>query len=357
MTDIVLIAALSENRAIGKDNDLPWKLPSDLRHFKATTLGYPMIMGRKTWDSFGKRPLPKRDHIVISSSSAGLEDEYPNVFHAYDLREAIELARTMNDEKVFIIGGQMIFEQAIHLATHMILSHVQTEIEGDRFFPAFGDEWEPVNSTLCEDDDISFQIIDYVKKNTGPIFGKFEFDTTAFMSGQNFSKKWLCEELESIVASQYIKRPLDISILGGWYGMTNLMLQVRGNLHIAKVTSYDLDKEALQGARILNEPYIHQGVFETVEADVNKIVYDPRPDIVINTSVEHILEKDWFENIPSGTIVAIQATDMPNHDHKNKFYNIETFADAYPMKFLRKDQKKFDYGDWGFTRFMLIGIK
>jgi dihydrofolate reductase len=132
---VSLIGAMARNRVIGRNNALPWHLPSDLRRFKALTLGHAVVMGRKTFEAIG-RPLPGRQNIVISRqpsfSAAGVEV-------ARSLPEALERAR---GEDVFVIGGGEIFEQAIPLADRVYLTVVDDEVEGDVWFPELdGEAW------------------------------------------------------------------------------------------------------------------------------------------------------------------------------------------------------------------------
>ena len=124
-----LIAAVARNGAIGKDNALLWRLPEDLKFFKRTTLGCPVIMGRKTWDSIG-RPLPGRRNIVITRN-ATWQAEGAEVFH--DLSSA--LAATADVPKVFVIGGGELYAQALPLADELVLTEVDADFEGDTFFP------------------------------------------------------------------------------------------------------------------------------------------------------------------------------------------------------------------------------
>ncbi|SEJ80363.1 dihydrofolate reductase [Achromobacter sp. NFACC18-2] len=126
---LTLIVAYSLNRAIGRDNALPWKLPGDLAHFKRSTLGHPIIMGRKTWDSLG-RPLPGRSNIVISRnpdfSAAG-------AILAPTLEAAV--AACGDVQEAFVIGGAQIYAQALPLARRVLATEVHAEVEGDAFFP------------------------------------------------------------------------------------------------------------------------------------------------------------------------------------------------------------------------------
>ncbi len=126
---VAIVVAISENNGIGKDNQLMWHLPADLKHFKAITSGHTIIMGRKTFDSIGK-PLPNRRNIVISRNKelaiAGSE-----VVHS--LAAALQLCA--DDEEVYVIGGAEIFNQSIQLANKIYLTRVHQTYEADTFFP------------------------------------------------------------------------------------------------------------------------------------------------------------------------------------------------------------------------------
>ena len=132
-----IIAAISNNMAIGKDNTLLWKLPEDLRRFKELTLGHSIIMGRKTFESIG-RALPDRRNIVVSRT------EYSAT--GVDVFESIEAAISSCEGEVFIIGGSEIYKQTISLVDVMYLTHVDVFIEGDTYFPEFGNEWIEVEN-------------------------------------------------------------------------------------------------------------------------------------------------------------------------------------------------------------------
>ena len=123
-----LIVAYARNRTIGRDNTLPWKLPGDLAHFKRTTLGCPIVMGRKTWDSLG-RPLPGRRNIVITPDA---NKAFAGAECFTSLPQALE---TLKDaERVFIIGGAQIYQQALPLAHRVVATEIQADIEGDAVF-------------------------------------------------------------------------------------------------------------------------------------------------------------------------------------------------------------------------------
>ncbi len=130
---ISLIAALDRNRAIGRGNALPWHLPDDLKHFKRITLGKPVVMGRRTFESLG-RPLPQRPNLVVSRS--GFQAEGVEVFDSLDA--ALARGHQLHDE-VMVIGGSQIYAQALPYADRLYLTRVDTGIEGaDTWFP----EWD-----------------------------------------------------------------------------------------------------------------------------------------------------------------------------------------------------------------------
>ncbi|WP_212112213.1 dihydrofolate reductase [Bartonella queenslandensis] len=135
-----LIAAVAENGVIGRKGAMPWHLSTDLQRFKALTLGKPIIMGRKTWDSIG-RPLPRRTNIVITRDCTFSAE---GAVVAHSLSQACSLAKgvaSQNDvEEIFIIGGGEIFQQGFSLADKIFLTEVLASIEGDSFFPIFDKE-------------------------------------------------------------------------------------------------------------------------------------------------------------------------------------------------------------------------
>ena len=142
---LVLVAAHAENGVIGRDGDMPWRLPSDLRHFKAVTLGTPVIMGRKTYLSIG-RPLPGRANIVVSRSGFTAE----GVETVDSLDKALERARSYAQEsgasQISVIGGGQIYALAIDRADELILTEVDAEIEGDTVFPAIDSSlWKKIS--------------------------------------------------------------------------------------------------------------------------------------------------------------------------------------------------------------------
>lgn len=164
MLKIDLIAALDRNRAIGRDNAMPWHLPDDLKRFKALTLGKPVLMGRKTAESLG-RALPGRRNLVLTRSGlapfAGMEP-------VASLDEALAIAQADEAAELCIIGGGELYALALPFATRMHLTHVDTASEGgDAFFPGFdADDWRVVAREAHPMDAkhaFAFEFVDYAR--------------------------------------------------------------------------------------------------------------------------------------------------------------------------------------------------
>ncbi|SEI74439.1 dihydrofolate reductase [Azotobacter beijerinckii] len=138
---LALIAAVAANRVIGRDNRMPWHLPADLKHFKASTLGKPIVMGRKTWDSLG-RPLPGRLNLVVSRQP-GLALEGAETFASLEaaLARADAWAREQGASEVMLIGGAELYAQALPQAVRLYLTRIDLAPAGDAFFPA----WSPAD--------------------------------------------------------------------------------------------------------------------------------------------------------------------------------------------------------------------
>ena len=159
-----IIVAISENRVIGRDGDLPWHISEDLRRFKSLTMGCPIIMGRKTYESIG-RPLPGRTSVVISTNA-----DYPEkgILLARDFCEALDLVRDASE--VFVVGGARIYELALPFVDRIYLTQVYTKIDGDTFFPEIDwSHWDLVEQSpgkRCADDkfEYSFQTFDRREK-------------------------------------------------------------------------------------------------------------------------------------------------------------------------------------------------
>lgn len=139
--EISVIAAIGRDRAIGKDNELLWNIPDDLKRFKALTSGHPVIMGRKTWESIPEkfRPLPGRTNIVITRDSAY---DAAGAVLAQSFPQALSLARDAEGaNEIFAIGGQQVYECALPFATRLYLTVIDGEKEGDAFFPRYEEEF------------------------------------------------------------------------------------------------------------------------------------------------------------------------------------------------------------------------
>jgi dihydrofolate reductase len=141
-----LIWAQARNGVIGKQGTMPWHLPEDLAHLKRTTLGCPVIMGRKTWDSLPLRfrPLPGRTNVVITRQHDWQED---GALPARDMLEALSICEHMsvilenNPEQVWVIGGAQIYAQALPLAQRVVMTEIEADFEGDTFAPILGADW------------------------------------------------------------------------------------------------------------------------------------------------------------------------------------------------------------------------
>ena len=143
-----IIVAFDKNQLIGSNNNLPWHLPADLKHFKSITMGHHMIMGRKTFESIGK-PLPGRVSVVVTRN----KDYVMEGCHVvYSIEDAIKFCE--NEEEVFIIGGAEIFEYTMPLAAKLYVTQIHHEFEGDTWFPEiWGNEWELISKQLHPADD------------------------------------------------------------------------------------------------------------------------------------------------------------------------------------------------------------
>ena len=146
---ITLIVAMGKNREIGKENQLLWHLPKDLKHFKELTSGHPIIMGRKTYESIGK-PLPNRTNIVISRKNDWFEE---GILIVGSIKEAVKFAKKI-DEEVFVIGGGNIYEQTIDLAHKLEGTLVDAVLDADTFFPKINEKvWQKTNEERHQKDE------------------------------------------------------------------------------------------------------------------------------------------------------------------------------------------------------------
>ncbi|WP_322803538.1 type 3 dihydrofolate reductase [Vibrio alfacsensis] len=144
---ISMIAAMADNRIIGKDNQMPWHLPADFAWFKRSTMGKPVVMGRKTYDSIG-RPLPGRLNIVISRD-ASLSIE--GVTTVTSIEQALEAAGSV--EEVMIIGGGAIYAACLPMANKLYVTHIEAEVEGDTQFPQWSNDFKEIYSEAYQADE------------------------------------------------------------------------------------------------------------------------------------------------------------------------------------------------------------
>ena len=163
--NISIIVAVSENGVIGRDNQLIWRLPDDLKRFKKLTLGHPMIMGRKTFESIGK-PLPGRTSIVITRNP---NFAFDGVVVVHSLEKAVEEARKIEEQEVFIIGGGDLYRQALPISDKLYVTEVQTVTDGDTFFKITNPEsWVETERAAHQADErhlFEFNFVDYVRRN------------------------------------------------------------------------------------------------------------------------------------------------------------------------------------------------
>ena len=206
-----------------------------------------------------------------------------------------------------------------------------------------------------------------------------KFSNDAFSSGQVGSKLWLCDELEKVLT----RGDQNVWIYGGWHGVLGFMMLTRDTVsrgaspkanasdgfeHVARyraIRSFDIDPSCEQSANLLCENWVwREWKFRAFTADCNQLnpaeggEYGASPTIVINTSVEHFDQREWFEKIPEGTIVALQASDFEHDGAVSLFSTEEKMREAFPLReVLFSGRLKFDYGSWSFHRLMLIGVR
>lgn len=167
MAELSLIVAMANNYAIGKDNQLLWHLPEDLKYFKRATMGKPIIMGRKTFDSIG-RPLPGRLNIVVTRQ-AGWQQDGVRVTHSLDEAIALAEAQALIDgvDEVMLIGGAQLYEVGLAKADKIYLTRVDTTIEGDAFFPELDEsQWQEIsrkNFSACEKNPYDYAFCELVR--------------------------------------------------------------------------------------------------------------------------------------------------------------------------------------------------
>ncbi len=147
---ISMIVAKSLNSVIGLGNKLPWTLKTDLANFKKVTMGHHLIMGRKTFESLGGKPLPGRMHLVVSSDPKAASE---NVIWFNSIFRALKYAERQGEKEVFIIGGGQIYKSALSLIDRLYLTEIQAEVKGDTFFPPLSlKNWNLVSETVVAKD-------------------------------------------------------------------------------------------------------------------------------------------------------------------------------------------------------------
>lgn len=155
---VSIIVAIAQNGTIGDKNSLLWHIKEDMRFFRTTTSGHPVIMGRKTFESLGSKPLPKRTNIVITRA----DREFEGALTAHSLEEAIRMAG--EDAEIFVMGGAQIYREALLVADRMYITHVERDYEGDTSFP--------------EVDYSQWKLVDVVRHERGEEYeSPFEFRT------------------------------------------------------------------------------------------------------------------------------------------------------------------------------------
>ena len=164
MSKISIIAAVADNFAIGKSNNLPWHLPADLKHFRQLTTGHAVVMGKRTFESLPKGPLPNRKNIVLTSiMSEGVNEGY---FEADSLEDAIFLCE--HETQVFIIGGATVYKQCLDKVDYMYITWIHSKFSADTFFPEIDlGQWEEVKREDYEADDVnqySYSFVEYKRK-------------------------------------------------------------------------------------------------------------------------------------------------------------------------------------------------
>jgi dihydrofolate reductase len=165
---ISLIAALTQNRVIGKNNDLPWHLPDDMKYFMQTTQHHYVVMGRRNYESIPEkfRPLPNRTNMVVTRQN-NFKAQGCIVVHS--LEQAIELAKANHEQELFIIGGAEIYKLGMPYANRLYLTEIQTELEGDTYFPSIDQQQWTEMSRVHRAADMkhlyAFDFVVYEKRN------------------------------------------------------------------------------------------------------------------------------------------------------------------------------------------------
>jgi len=169
IVDLAIVVAVAENGTIGRHNELPWRLPEDLKFFKRVTLGHPIVMGRNTFESIG-RPLPGRTNIVVTGNRQWRVD---GIEVAHSLEDALAVgsqsARQMGVSSVMVIGGAEIYRQVLPFAKRLHITEVHAEVEGDAFFPELDKyQWSEIERISFDADNnnpYAYSFVTLIRKN------------------------------------------------------------------------------------------------------------------------------------------------------------------------------------------------
>lgn len=156
--EIHIVVAATENDVIGKDNTVPWHYEEDVRHYKSTVAGHPVIVGRRTFDQMD--PLPESRNIILTSDETKTADGN-HVVYAHSMEEAVSIGEETGTDVVYVIGGQGVYEAFLPYTNRVVLSRIHDTVDGDRFFPALGEEWAEVS----RDEREGFTIFEYVQEH------------------------------------------------------------------------------------------------------------------------------------------------------------------------------------------------
>lgn len=156
---LTLIAAIARNNAIGRDNDIPWRAPADLAAFKLETTNGIVIMGRRTWESLPRRPLPGRVNIIVTSHAIPDEETAPSI------QTALEIAARHPARRIYGIGGHGIYAGLMPHAHRLLLTHVDVDVpDADTFFPTIGPEWHEISRLTLSGDGPPCHQVEYLRR-------------------------------------------------------------------------------------------------------------------------------------------------------------------------------------------------
>jgi len=179
------------------------------------------------------------------------------------------------------------------------------------------------------------------------------FNKDAFSNGQIDSKLWLCRQLEKLEWTSKLTH-----VYGGWYGILAFLLLSREQFKVDRIESFDQDTSCEPIADMINNNWvIKEWQFKAHTADCNYPSHS-NPDLIINTSTEHFEQMSWFDMIPPGTRVVLQGNNLVHDDHFGNAQDLAEFEEKYKLEHVvYRGTLNFNYPDWSFTRFMIIGIK